>query len=67
MADSDYYLRKTLLQKIPLSDVTIWRLEKSGGFPKRRQLSPGRVGWLASEVETWILSRKEAAPLKEAA
>jgi len=53
----NYYLRKTLLQKIPLSDVTIWRMEKAGQFPKRRQISPGRVGWLASEVEAWIESR----------
>jgi len=59
--DAQYYLRKTLLQKIPLSDVTIWRLEKAGQFPKRRQLSPGRVAWLASEVDAWIESRKEAA------
>lgn len=57
----EYYLRKTLLQKIPLSDVTIWRMEKTGLFPKRRQLSPGRVAWLASEVDAWMESRKEAA------
>lgn len=56
-----YYLRKTLLQKIQLSDVTIWRMEKAGEFPKRRQLSPGRVGWLASEVDAWIESRKQVA------
>jgi prophage regulatory protein len=55
------YLQKTLLQKVPLSPVTIWRLEKAGKFPKRRQLSPGRVGWLASEVDAWIESRETAA------
>lgn len=56
-----FYLRKTLLQKIPLSNVTIWRLEKNGQFPKRRQVSPGRVAWLASEVDAWIESRDCAA------
>jgi prophage regulatory protein len=61
MDTAQYYLRKTLLQKIPLSDVTIWRMEKLGQFPKRRQLSPGRVAWLASEVDAWVESRKEAA------
>ena len=61
MDSTQYYLRKTLLQKIPLSDVTIWRMEKSGQFPKRRQLSPGRVAWLASEVDAWIESREAAA------
>lgn len=58
---SEIYLRKTLRQKIPLSDVTIWRLEKAGKFPKRRQISPGRVGWLASEVDAWIESTQQAA------
>lgn len=61
MDAAQYYLRKTLLQKIPLSDVTIWRLEKAGQFPKRRQISPGRVAWLASEVDAWVESRSEAA------
>ena len=56
-----YYLRKTLQQKIPLSDVTIWRMEKLGQFPKRRHISPGRVAWLASEVDAWIESRQQAA------
>ena len=55
------YRQKTLLQKVHLSDTTIWRLEKAGKFPKRRQLSPGRVGWLASEVDAWIESRETAA------
>ena len=56
-----YYLRKTLLQKIPLSEVTIWRMEKTGQFPARRQISPGRVAWLASEVDAWIASRSQVA------
>lgn len=59
MSTELYYLRKTLLQKIPLSYVTIWRMENASSFPKRRKLSPGRVGWLASEVDAWIASRQE--------
>jgi len=58
---AQYYLRKTLLQKIPLSDVTIWRMEKLGTFPARRQLSPGRVAWAAQEVDAWIESRSQVA------
>ena len=38
-----------------LSEVTLWRLEKEGKFPKRRQLSSSRtVGYLLSEVLTWM-------------
>ena len=37
-----------------LSRTTLWRLEKSGDFPRRRQLSPRRVGWVESEVLIWL-------------
>jgi len=40
-----------------LSHVTQWRMEKRGEFPLRRQISPGRVGWLESEILAWIESR----------
>ncbi len=44
-----------------LSPVTIWRKEKKGEFPARRQLGPRRVGWLTREVEDWL----EATPKSE--
>jgi prophage regulatory protein len=48
-------LRKAeVLARTGLSDTTIWRLEKRGEFPKGRRLSPGRVGYLESEVQAWI-------------
>jgi len=40
-----------------VSDVTWWRMEKRGEAPKRRQISPGRVGWLESEILAWMKSR----------
>lgn len=40
-----------------LSHVTQWRMEKRGEFPQRRQISPGRVGWLESEVLEWMNTR----------
>ena len=40
-----------------LSHVTQWRMEKRGEFPQRRQISPGRVGWLESEILDWMESR----------
>jgi len=36
------------------------RLERQGLFPRRMQLSPGRVGWLKSEIEAWITARADA-------
>jgi len=40
-----------------LSRSTIWRLERKGAFPRRIQLSPGRVGWEKNSVEAYIKSR----------
>lgn len=40
-----------------LSRVTRWRMEREGRYPKRVQLSPGRVGRIGSEIKEWIESR----------
>lgn len=55
------YSRKDVLAIIPLSATTIWRLEKAGKFPNRRQISPGKVGYLASEIDEWAASRQLVA------
>jgi hypothetical protein len=34
--------------------------EKCGQFPRRIQMSPGRVGWDADEVTAWINALKSA-------
>lgn len=44
-------------QLTALKKVTRWREEKAGRFPKRRLISPNRVGWLESEILAWIESR----------
>ena len=43
--------------KTGLSRVTIWRMEREGRFPLRRQLSTNSVGWIAEEVDVWIATR----------
>lgn len=54
----NYYIRFPGVKKITgLSRTTIWRLEKIGGFPRRRQLSAGAVGWLKAEIDHWMESR----------
>jgi prophage regulatory protein len=42
---------------IPLSDPTIWRMEKDGKFPKRIRLGGNSCGWLLSEVMAWLAKR----------
>jgi len=44
-------------EKTSLGRTAIWKLEKSGGFPKRRRVGPNRVAWLESEVEAWMEAR----------
>lgn len=52
------YLRKPEVFKLTgLSDTTIWRMEKRGEFPQRRQLSQRAVGWRSDEVFSWMKNR----------
>lgn len=37
-------------------------LAKQSGFPAVVELSPGRRGWVRSEVEAWVETRKRALP-----
>jgi prophage regulatory protein len=49
--------RKDVVALTGLCYTTIYNLEKQGGFPARRQLSPGRVAWMRSEVMPWLQNR----------
>lgn len=48
---------KTVKSLTGFSRTTAWRRQKAGDFPTPRQISPGRVGWLESEVNAWQASR----------
>jgi prophage regulatory protein len=51
-------LRKPeVLSTVGLSYTTVWRLERAGHFPRRRQLGGRAVGWLENEIREWIASR----------
>ena len=49
--------RKDIVEFTGLCYTTIYNLEKRGEFPARRQLSPGRVAWVRTEIESWLNSR----------
>lgn len=42
---------------VGISESTLQHLVRRGDFPKPRQLSARRVGWLTREVEAWAESR----------
>jgi prophage regulatory protein len=48
-------------QRTGLSRSTIWRLERSGSFPKRVKVSVNVVAWREDEVSEWIASRLRPA------
>ena len=45
------------------SEATLKRLEDAGRFPMRRQVSRGKVGWLESEIDSFLLALP-AGPLR---
>jgi prophage regulatory protein len=44
-------------ERTGLSRATRWRLERTGKFPARVQLSPGCCGWRESEICARIAAR----------
>lgn len=52
--------RHELRQIVPLSETTIYEMERRGEFPRRFNLTPRCVVWDLAEVEAWVKERKQA-------
>lgn len=65
----DAILRLPQVQRITgLSRSSIYALQGARQFPHSIQLSPRAVGWLESEIRSWLLSRagkRPGAPMDE--
>jgi prophage regulatory protein len=48
---------KRVRELTDLSRTTVWRLQRTGGFPMPMKISPGRVGWLEADILAWQRSR----------
>lgn len=46
-----------LAESLSVSTVTLWRMQKRGELPPKRQISSGVVGWLYSDLEEWLKDR----------
>ena len=55
--DSKLITQKQVVDLVGVSRTTIWRLERAGKFPRRRQVSTKSVRWNQAEIEDWIESR----------
>lgn len=56
---------RTVCQRLGVGRTTLWHLEKSGSFPKAIQISAGRKGFIAAEIDAWI--KAQAAKRDEVA
>lgn len=50
---------------IGVSLSTIWRWTRSGHFPKSIRLGPNRVGWLETDISSWIEARRALSSEKK--
>ena len=57
----EVYRLQKVKEKTGLSRSTIYAERTKGNFPEPIQLGSRSVGWLASEVESWISSRPRKA------
>jgi predicted DNA-binding transcriptional regulator AlpA len=53
---------KQVLDIVPLSRTSIYRLEKAGKFPKSTYISPNRRVWFEDEIVAWQNTVDELNP-----
>lgn len=53
---------KDVIQKVSLSQSTIYAMISRGTFPKPFELTPGRVAWIEDEIDSW-LAEKSGRPI----
>jgi prophage regulatory protein len=51
---------KELAEMLGLSIPTIYRMYNDGQLPSKVKISSHAVGWLRSDIEEWLLLRKES-------
>lgn len=55
--DEELWSVRTIVARTGLARSTLYKYVQQGHFPRQRRLGPRRVGWLASEVRSWMGSR----------
>lgn len=51
--------KKNIPPIVPLSQASIWRMSRTGDFPKPYAISPRVTAWKAEDVQAWIDSRTQ--------
>ena len=58
MSNLEVIRPKELSKMLSISQPTLWRMEKRGELPKKVQISERTVGWLKSDIQDWLESKK---------
>lgn len=58
MKPTNILRKNAVLEKISISPATLWRLCKSGQFPKPIKIGENSVGWIEEEVSEWLEEKK---------
>ncbi|MGX6568492.1 AlpA family transcriptional regulator [Cupriavidus taiwanensis] len=48
---------KDVIQKVSLSQSTIYAMIAKGHFPKPFELTAGRVAWLEEDIDAWLAEK----------
>jgi len=55
--EDQFLSKKEVCKATGRSATSLWRDVNAGTFPAPRQIGPGRIGFLKSEVAAWMESR----------
>ncbi|AJX19956.1 AlpA family transcriptional regulator [Burkholderia pseudomallei] len=56
---------KQVIEKVSLSQSTIYKMMTEGGFPKPFQLAPNRVAWIEEDIDAWLAKKAGKEPASE--
>lgn len=49
--------KKQVLAMVNLSASTVYSMQKAGAFPQPLKLSQRAMGWLTSDIESWLATK----------
>ena len=58
---SGFARQAQLLEVLPFSSATLWRLVKAGKFPAPVKLGERITAWRVEDIRAWMASRHQAA------
>ena len=50
--------KRQVLERLSISNSTLYRLVRAGAFPAPIRLTGRAVGWVSAEVDAWVARRR---------